>query len=110
MLSMWYTRNEQALRSGLTYTNWSTIILIGPVGYAIGAIPGAHQWKYWFILLGSLSMAYGLLLGVFLPDNVVKAKFLSERQKAIAVERVRADQTGMGMFACWLGGPGVMRG
>ncbi|KAK5125366.1 hypothetical protein LTR85_000475 [Meristemomyces frigidus] len=95
MLSMWYTRHEQALRSGFMYTNWSSILLTGPVGYGIGAISGGHQWRWWFITLGALSMVYGIVLGVFLPDNVVRAKFLNERQKAIAVERVRADQTGM---------------
>ncbi len=94
MLSMWYTRHEQSLRTGFMYTNWSTILLTGPIGYAIGGIAGGHQWRWWFIFLGSLSICYSLLLGWFLPDNVVRARFINEREKAISVERLRADQTG----------------
>lgn len=95
MLSMWYTRHEQALRTGFMYTNWSTIILIGPIGYGVGAIAGGHQWRWWFIVLGAISIVWSVIVGVFLPDNVVRAGFIGEREKAIAVERVRADQTGM---------------
>jgi hypothetical protein len=35
------------------------------------------------------------IVGLFLPDNPVKAKFISERQKAIVIDRLRADQTGV---------------
>lgn len=48
-----------------------------------------------FITLGAISIVWSVIVGVFLPDNVVRAGFINERQKAIAVERVRADQTGM---------------
>ncbi|KAF2166005.1 hypothetical protein M409DRAFT_66912 [Zasmidium cellare ATCC 36951] len=95
ILSMWYTRHEQSLRTGFMYTNWSTIILIGPIGYAVGSIAGGHQWRWWFIILGSISIVWSCVIGLFLPDNVVRAKFIGEREKAIAVERVRGDQLGM---------------
>jgi hypothetical protein len=32
---------------------------------------------------------------LFLPDNPVQAKFITERQKAISIDRVRSDQTGI---------------
>lgn len=95
ILSMWYTRHEQALRTGFMYTNWSTIVLIGPIGYGVGSIAGGHQWRWWFITLGAISIVWSFVVGSFLPDNVVRAQFIGEREKAIAVERVRADQTGM---------------
>ncbi|CAJ2509251.1 Uu.00g142770.m01.CDS01 [Anthostomella pinea] len=94
MLSMWYTRNEQALRSGLMYTNLS-VILSGPIGYGIGAISGDGKWRWYFIILGSISLVYSVVLGIFLPDNLPRAKFLNEREKAITVERLRGDQTGI---------------
>ena len=42
-----------------------------------------------------MTVVYSFFVGIFLPDNPVKAKFISERQKAIAIDRVRADQTGI---------------
>lgn len=36
-----------------------------------------------------------MVLGIFLPDNLKRAKFVTEREKAITVERLRADQTGI---------------
>lgn len=95
ILSMWFNRSEQSLRTGLMYTNWSTILLIGPIGYAVGSIAGASQWRWWFVTLGSISIAWACVIGLFLPDNVVRAKFIGEREKAIAVGRIRGDQLGM---------------
>ncbi|KAI1333755.1 putative allantoate permease [Xylariaceae sp. FL0016] len=94
ILSMWYSRHEQSLRSGLMYTNLS-VILSGPIGYGIGAVAGGHQWRWYFITLGSMSMVWAVVLGIFLPDNLPRAKFLNKREKAITVERLRADQTGI---------------
>ncbi|KAI1849649.1 hypothetical protein JX266_004598 [Neoarthrinium moseri] len=94
MLTMWYTRNEQALRSGLMYTNLS-VFLSGPVGYGVGAIAGGSQWRWYFVILGSISLVWSMILGIFLPDNLARAKFVTEREKAITVERLRANQTGI---------------
>lgn len=42
-----------------------------------------------------MTVVYAVVVGIFLPDNPVNAKFVSERQKAIAIDRVRGDQTGI---------------
>ena len=41
-----------------------------------------------------MTIAYGIVVGLFLPDNPVKARFIKEREKAIAIDRVRVNQTG----------------
>ncbi|KAI1613447.1 MFS general substrate transporter [Exophiala viscosa] len=96
ILSMWYTRPEQSLRYGLMYTGLSTCFT-GPIGYAIGFIKtdSFHVWSTFFWICGGMTFLYGLVVGIFLPDNPVKAKFISEREKAIAVDRVRINQTGI---------------
>jgi len=53
-----------------------------------------HIWQSFFWICGAMTFAYGVVVGVFLPDNPVKAKFLDEREKAIAIDRVRVNQTG----------------
>jgi ACS family allantoate permease-like MFS transporter len=76
------------------YTNLS-VILSGPIGYGVGAIAGGHQWRWYFIILGSISLVYSVILGLFLPDSPPRAKCVTEREKAITVDRLRADQLGI---------------
>ncbi|KAL6249099.1 hypothetical protein RBB50_004162 [Rhinocladiella similis] len=94
---MWYTRKEQPLRIGLWYTaNGAGIALGGLLGYAIGHIKGAlASWRYEFIIIGALCCVWGIVIGIFMPDSPVTAKFLNQREKRIAVERLKSNQTGI---------------
>lgn len=40
-------------------------------------------------------MLYSVLVLIFMPDSPMEAKFLGEREKVIAVERLRANQMGI---------------
>lgn len=42
-----------------------------------------------------MTVCWSAVIAVFLPDNPIKAKFVTEREKAIVVDRIRADQTGV---------------
>ena len=94
VLSMWYTRREQPIRTGLMYTGLS-VCFTGPIGWGIGFLAGEHQWRSMFWITGAMTIVWACVIGIFLPDNPVKAKFVSEREKAIVVDRLRADQTGV---------------
>ncbi|KAF5484599.1 putative transporter [Colletotrichum siamense] len=95
--SMWYTRREQPIKIGLWYTaNGIGIALGGLLGYGIGNIKGAlASWKYEFIIVGALCCAWGIVIAVFLPDNPITSKALSQREKQIVIERLRENQTGV---------------
>ncbi|KAF2443408.1 MFS allantoate transporter [Karstenula rhodostoma CBS 690.94] len=95
--SMWYTRKQQPVRIGLWYTaNGFGIALGGLLGYAIGHIKGAlPSWKYEFLIIGALCSAWGIVMFLCLPDSPVNAPLLTPRQRRIAVERLRANQTGI---------------
>ncbi|KAK2752644.1 MFS allantoate transporter [Colletotrichum kahawae] len=95
--SMWYTRREQPIKIGLWYTaNGIGIALGGLLGYGIGNIKGAlASWKYEFIIVGALCCAWGIVIAVFLPDNPITSKALSQREKKIVIERLRENQTGV---------------
>lgn len=86
-----------ALRIGLWYTaNGAGIALGGLLGYAIGHIKGAlASWRYEFIIIGALCCIWGIVIGIFMPDSPVTAKFLNQREKRIAVERLKSNQTGI---------------
>lgn len=95
--AMWYTRRQQPVRIGLWYTaNGLGIALGGLLGYAIGHIRGAlPSWKYEFIIIGALCSGWGIVLMIFLPDSPVTAHMLSKRERRIAIERLRDNQTGV---------------
>lgn len=114
--SMWYTRREQPVRLGLWYTaNGLGIALGGLLGYGIGHLKGAlPSWKYEFIVMyavclslllksplvltmfsGALCSTWGIVMFIFLPDSPVTAKGLSKRERRMAVERIRENQTGV---------------
>ncbi|KAK8115710.1 hypothetical protein PG984_012212 [Apiospora sp. TS-2023a] len=94
ILGMWYTRAEQPLRTGLMYTGLS-VCFTSPIGWGIGFLPADHQWCAMFWITGAMTIAWAVVIGIFLPDSPVKAKFVQPREKAIAAERLRADQTGI---------------
>lgn len=97
VMSMWYTAKEQPLRLEIYYcTNGIATMFGGLIGYAIGHITtGLARWMYVFIIFGSLSLSAGLATLVFLPDLPSTAKFLTERERAVAVERVASNRQGV---------------
>lgn len=94
VLGMWYARGEQPLRTGLMYTGLS-VLFTGPIGWAIGFLDGEHRWRAMFWITGAVTVVWACVVGALLPDSPVTAKFVTEREKAIVVDRLRADQTGV---------------
>ncbi|KAM3509183.1 hypothetical protein MY11210_006438 [Beauveria gryllotalpidicola] len=94
LISMFYSRSEQPLRTGLMYTGLS-VCFTGPIGWCIGFLSGDHQWRSMFWITGAITVMWALVIGVFLPDSPVRAKFITDRQKGIVIDRLRVDQTGV---------------
>lgn len=57
------------------------------------AIPG---WKILFIILGGITVVLGVSIVLFLPDSPLTAHFLSKDDRALAIERIRGNHTGIG--------------
>ena len=70
-------------------------LITGTLGWAVGFIEGENAWRSFFWITGGITVVYGCLVGIFLPDNPVKAKFINDRERFVAIERVRADQLGI---------------
>ncbi|KAL2272500.1 hypothetical protein FJTKL_06532 [Diaporthe vaccinii] len=97
IMSFWYMCEEQPLRLEAYYcTNGIATMFGGLIGYAVGHITtGIARWMYVFIIFGSLSVFWGLVSLVVLPDLPSTARFLDEREKAIAVDRVARNRQGV---------------
>lgn len=103
--SMWYTRREQPIKIGLWYTAVGLgVALGGLLGYGIGQIRGhLASWRYEFLIIGAICTAWGIIIVLVLPDNPVAKPAplshwvfnLTDRERRIAVERLRDNQTGI---------------
>jgi MFS family permease len=95
---MWWTAAEQPLRLEAYYcTNGIATMIGGLLGYAIGHITtgSLERWMYVFIIFGSVSIVWGIVVLLFLPDIPSTSKFLTERERYVAVERVAANRQGV---------------
>jgi hypothetical protein len=97
MMSIWYTSAEQPLRLEIYYcTNGIATMFGGLIGYAVGHITtGLQKWQYIFIIFGSISIAWGIVSLIVLPDLPSTAKFLTEHERIIAVNRVSKNRQGV---------------
>ncbi|KAK3679820.1 hypothetical protein LTR78_000196 [Recurvomyces mirabilis] len=97
IMSMFYTSREQPLRLESYYcTNGVATMFGGLIGYAVGHInSGLPKWMYVFLIFGSCSLAAGVWALLALPDQPSTAKFLTERERAVAVDRVAVNRQGV---------------
>ncbi|KAF8849087.1 MFS general substrate transporter [Acephala macrosclerotiorum] len=96
--SSWWKREEQAARVSLWYCANGVIgAPSGAIFFGIAHINVAHMFPYqWmFIILGLVTVCFGSTLWWILPDSPHTAKFLTERERVIAVERLKSNKTGV---------------
>jgi MFS family permease len=75
LTAMWYTIDEQPVRIGW----WSTFLGLanafgGLLAYGIGHIHAAlASWRYQFIIIGSVSSVWGIIMFFTLAENALTA-------------------------------------
>ncbi|WVQ70472.1 uncharacterized protein L199_008699 [Kwoniella botswanensis] len=95
----WYRRSEQPIRVAAWY---STVgvgqIFAAIIAFGFGKVHSdkLESWRLIFIVVGAITVLSAPLVWYFLEADIQEAKFLNERAKAMAIERVRANQTGTG--------------
>ncbi|KAH7374625.1 allantoate permease [Plectosphaerella cucumerina] len=97
MFSMYYTRKEQPLRMGIWIGSAGLgYVVAGIVTFGIGHIDGSiASWRILFLFWGAITVAWGVVLHIWLPDSPLRTKFLSEREKTLVIDRVKDNGTGM---------------
>ncbi|KII87313.1 hypothetical protein PLICRDRAFT_251321 [Plicaturopsis crispa FD-325 SS-3] len=98
ILSMWFTRSEQPWRTAVIFSTLSSVVN-GLLSYGCASIPtGSMKIKSWqllFLLVGGITFCWSILCYFFLPDSPTTARWLTDRQKVIAVRRTKDNHTGM---------------
>jgi MFS family permease len=101
--TMWYRRKgEQPVRTAIWYLGTGTGIMIGALisfGFQhwAEASPSSpfRSWQVMFLVIGLLTIAVGILVILFLPDNPMSARRLSRPEKHLAISRLRSNQMGI---------------
>lgn len=95
--SQWYRRREQPLRVAAWYgTNGLATILAALLAFLLAPLPPPWQWQSLFLLTGVLTLLTVPLIRLRLPSDISSASFLTPTERLQALERVRANQTGVG--------------
>ncbi|CAK9437260.1 uncharacterized protein LODBEIA_P16380 [Lodderomyces beijingensis] len=95
---MFYTKRQQVARMGI----WSSMsgvgtILGGVLSFAFQHIKTSRfqSWQILFLVMGVITVVFGIAIIFFLPDNVYTCKFLTESEKVYILNHVvKANQTG----------------
>jgi MFS transporter, ACS family, allantoate permease len=100
--SQWYKKSEQGARTCIWFSfNGVAAIVGGFIAYALaeGQEKGHFSiaaWKVLYILTGLLTVVLGIVFYIIVPDNQLKARWLSKEDQILAVARVRENQQGIG--------------
>ncbi|KAG5972935.1 hypothetical protein E4U55_000693 [Claviceps digitariae] len=97
--SQWYRRAEQPMRIAAWYgTNGLATIIAAALSYGLGHIQSdiLKAWQIIFLFVGLMTIISAPFVYWKLDNDIASARFLTEREKAQAVERLRANQTGLG--------------
>lgn len=100
--SQWYTKEEQGFRASIWFGfNGLAQIIGGLVAYGIIMGTEKHHieiapWKLIFLVIGLVTAAVGCVFLYYMPDNQLNARFLTPRERMMAVERIRKNQQGIG--------------
>ncbi|OAG42372.1 hypothetical protein AYO21_03248 [Fonsecaea monophora] len=101
LTAMWYKRHEQVSRMGIWYQGTSVAPAVSSLAsygflHYTNSHPHLHfkSWQILFLVFGIITIAIGILVVLFLPDNPMKSR-LSAEEKIYIIERVRENQTGI---------------
>lgn len=96
LVTFWWTRREQALRTGLWYSCVGVATTISPlINYGLGQTHGSlPSWKPMFLILGAVTIVWSFVLFFALPENPMSTGRLTDREKLIAMTRLERDNIG----------------
>ncbi|KAF5344590.1 hypothetical protein D9758_013907 [Tetrapyrgos nigripes] len=92
-LTFWYKPEERALRVALILASATLAGAFGgAIAYGVGKMNGTanlEAWRWLFILEAIPSCVLAFLVFLFFPDYPETAKWLSEAERELAVERIK---------------------
>lgn len=93
----WYKKQEQAFRMGAWYSATGYVSIVSPlINYGLGHITGSlTPWHYMYIVAGLITALWALVIFFFMPPDPIRAKHFTDRERYIAVARMRVNNSGV---------------
>lgn len=90
-------RSKQPFRMGFWFSfNGVAQIVGGILSYGLGHIKSTiASWKWMFLVTGAITLLWSIALYFLLPNSQIDAWFLNNKEKRIAVEMIRSNNTGI---------------
>lgn len=99
LTSMFYTHAEGTRRVGYWFLmNGFAQIFSGLVSFGtlhVNKSEALAPWQIYMIICGLVTFVAGICFWIFIPDNPMKARFLTQEEKIMAIERLRSQSTGV---------------
>ncbi|KAJ6001316.1 hypothetical protein N7522_006543 [Penicillium canescens] len=98
LTSMFYKRSEQPLRMAIWLSANGMATMVGALlGFGLGHSHNTtlHSWQLIFLTIGLMNFVTGCVFLWLMPDSPSSARFLSHRQRVIAVQRVAENMIGV---------------
>ncbi|TID13886.1 hypothetical protein CANINC_004834 [Pichia inconspicua] len=100
ILNQYYHHTEHFSRTGVFYGfNGLGTIFLSSVSFALyrhTASYSLESYKILFLIVGLMTILNGILIAFIMPNTPAEAKFLTEREKEVVVERIRHNNQGFG--------------
>jgi predicted MFS family arabinose efflux permease len=73
------------------------VSIISPlINYGLGHIKGSlSPWRYMYLVAGAITVLWAFVVLFFIPPDPIRAKHFSERERYIAVARLRTNNSGV---------------
>ncbi|RSH85337.1 hypothetical protein EHS25_004733 [Saitozyma podzolica] len=96
IVAMWWTRREQPLRNNIWYSaNGMATILGSLLTYGLGhATSKLYSYQLIFLICGLIAVVLSIPTMFILPRHPTSARWLTDDQKYVAIERIRFNNTG----------------
>lgn len=67
----------------------------GSVSYGVSSIEsGFAVWRIFYLVIGVLTICFGVIICLFLPDSQVRARRFTDAERAAVLLRIRDNQSG----------------
>jgi MFS family permease len=96
--ALWYTREEQPLRMCIFLASNGAATMLGSlIGYGLGHADNTslHSWQLIFLTIGCVNFVWATVFLLLTPDSPTTAKFLTHKQRVVAVHRVSENMVGV---------------
>lgn len=94
-LTFWYRKSERSLRVAIILASATLAGAFGgAIAYGVGhmnGVRGLSAWRWLFIIEGLPSVASSLLILFFLPDYPESAKWLTPKERTLAIKRLKGE-------------------